>query len=803
MASTRWGILLTVLWALLSVSCAGRVLDLRNIGVPVYIELPSGADVENKEYFDQISSMFEALDRERHIISGNAFQNSRSVFQSLDPKFNKELITEESSISSACIQDLSFLNKSLHSNSSGLVISVLKYVDASSKLPSSVLSGNWMWLGDYIECKDISPIFNTDTNKTFKGNHFVVALSKHDLKPILGQYPIMFGMCLPDSCSTTDAQGLTNTAIFYVKLFSNSSAIENLDILAISAYSVTDKKFEHGTIAYLVVSGIICFLVLLGTVIDYFFANEKEAEPKGLVANYDEPYEEHSDRTGLLSNELFTNNIQEKRTTCNCKCLDGKLLEFFKAFSLYSNGKKLFGTQTAEGPLACLNGLRVLSMFWVILGHSYAFAIAFMENTADAAKILTRFSFQPIINGTYSVDSFFFLSGLLVAYLAIKQIDEKGSLNWFYYFIHRYWRLTPLYAFVIFYFAYVFQYTFVGPLEFFADTEGQGFNQSVESCRKYWWSNLLYVNNLAPEYGSLAKTCLGWGWYLANDMQFYVIFGPVVILLFAFNKIAGLVTVAVLTLSCIITRASLVAYFGLYDENGLPTKHTNNTWAQNGVLYQRPYARYSVYVVGMLIGYILAKSHNRIRIHRLLALLGWCVATASGLAVIYGLYYYNHHMSLSSLANSSSSAHMTLVESIFYIGLGRTVWGLCLGWVVLACVSGNGSFVKDILSWKIWAPLGRLTYAAYLVHPIVIYTYNLNLRTPLYFSDLTMIYLFISNLVLSYVFAFIVSMLVEAPMIQLEKLVLVPLGRSIARPLNLYTNRFVENLRGLFRRNEE
>jgi len=32
-------------------------------------------------------------------------------------------------------------------------------------------------------------------------------------------------------------------------------------------------------------------------------------------------------------------------------------------------------------------------------------------------------------------------------------------------------------------------------------------------------------------------------------------------------------------------------------------------------------------------------------------------------------------------------------------------------------------FVNSFLSWKAFIPLGRLTYCAYLVHPIIMYTY--------------------------------------------------------------------------------
>jgi hypothetical protein len=48
---------------------------------------------------------------------------------------------------------------------------------------------------------------------------------------------------------------------------------------------------------------------------------------------------------------------------------NSKYRNFLEAFSLKSNLKKLISTQrTAK--LSCLCGLRVLTLFWVIFGHS-------------------------------------------------------------------------------------------------------------------------------------------------------------------------------------------------------------------------------------------------------------------------------------------------------------------------------------------------------------------------------------------------------------------------------------------------
>ena len=47
-----------------------------------------------------------------------------------------------------------------------------------------------------------------------------------------------------------------------------------------------------------------------------------------------------------------------------------KLKKLLVGFSLYSNTKKLMDTKVLRGQISCLNGIRFLSMTWVLLTHT-------------------------------------------------------------------------------------------------------------------------------------------------------------------------------------------------------------------------------------------------------------------------------------------------------------------------------------------------------------------------------------------------------------------------------------------------
>ena len=55
----------------------------------------------------------------------------------------------------------------------------------------------------------------------------------------------------------------------------------------------------------------------------------------------------------------------------------GTIEKVLLSFSVYLNGVKILSTNQASGSLSAVNGIRFLSMAWVILGHSYFFAMNF------------------------------------------------------------------------------------------------------------------------------------------------------------------------------------------------------------------------------------------------------------------------------------------------------------------------------------------------------------------------------------------------------------------------------------------
>ncbi|XP_059157408.1 nose resistant to fluoxetine protein 6-like isoform X2 [Physella acuta] len=421
------------------------------------------------------------------------------------------------------------------------------------------------------------------------------------------------------------------------------------------------------------------------------------------------------------------------------------------AFSVYTNGSKVLNTAQPPGSLSAINGIRFLSMSWVILGHTY-FTATLEVGTVPMTAILDHlkdWTFDAIYNAGLAVDTFFTLSGLLVAYLTFKEIKKKGwKLNWPLFYFHRYWRLTPPYMLTM----------LMG--QGFLAFMGSGATWSMkmpsdrENCEANWWTNLIYVNNVVH----VDKMCMLHSWYLSNDMQFYVL-SPLMIVPFYFHYAAGVVSCLVFLLAQMITSGVLsvdnnwtaVALF-----SGPAPKKDGLDWQTH--YYFAPYGRIGPYIIGVMAGVLLATWKGKLRLHKAVVAVGWCVSTVSALAVLYGLH-----------GDISGERYSTAPVSAFYNAVSRAVWGACISWIVLASASGYGGPVNKFLSWSAFVPLSRLTYMAYLIHPYIMVIYFGNLESAYHLMDSSLVVSFLGLLVVSNMAAFLLMLGMESPMIALEK----------------------------------
>lgn len=609
-----------------------------------------------------------------------------------------------------------------------------KMLDASGKIGAGILEGNTKWLGSYDECFRIDrtlpgmPPSNSGFSTQFCGMKTNVPLGVIPLE-------IELTACVPKACSPKDLTYLYNDLL---KRLPTQSPVRVHDVKC-----NVDPEIDTRAVVAIVILGIFAVLMFVSTVYDLLVIQRQRHAAEH---SQSEILSDHIENLGENSPLL---NSREKKSVPKQESVAERLL---LAFSVYSNGKKILQVNQSSGTLTALNGIRFLSISWVVLGHTFGVMYPVLSNGyAILPDLYQRWSFQAVANAFVAVDSFFALSGLLLAYLTLKEMKKgqgKFRINWFMFYFHRFWRLTPAYMLLMMISICLSRYFGDGPL-----WPDQGIE--VNYCKNTWWKNLLYINNFYSE-----QSCFGVSWYLANDMQFFVL-SPLMLAPLYFKYRVGMVVCFIWLLGSAITPGVISNVLNLPPSafGGGGTIQGRTDYLSN--YYARPYCRIGPYIVGIIVGSLMYKTDCKVKINKYLNLLLWLVFATLAMVVLYGLR---------DPINFPEDA-LNRDVSALYNATHRIVWGACVCWVIFACATGNGGFINTLLSWSPFVPLARLSYCIFLSHFMIISTYFDSQKSLLYMDDLNAIYVFLATLVLSVMVAFVASLSFEAPMMGLEKVI--------------------------------
>ncbi|XP_077990383.1 O-acyltransferase like protein-like [Glandiceps talaboti] len=430
-------------------------------------------------------------------------------------------------------------------------------------------------------------------------------------------------------------------------------------------------------------------------------------------------------------------NIEEgngKKKSCKDKLQDCLL-----SFSVIDCARSILSMDHSKDSIQCLNGIRVISMSWIIVLHCYLMTVTgqIVGNRQYVdSYVQTYVPVTVLWRGDLGVEAFFVLSGTLVSYHTLKQLNKCGGprkFQWHYFYLHRYLRLTPVYAFTLMWYSTLALHMGYGLYWF-----GWQFGQAV--CSHTVWLNLVYLQNLIPFPGYL-NACMAWSWYVAVDMQLFI-FSPLFILLFYKNRIAGYVVSVVCAIAAL-GFCWLIAGTFAYLEGA-------------SVWYDKPYYRISQYLVGIILGYVLHNLNGQEKkINRWLNAFLWLIVFSVGIYVVY--------------SRTWQGQSLPITYSYVYELLHRTLFSVCIAWVIYACATGNAGFINTFLSWRMWLPLAKMNYVAYLVHLTIIQIYTGSSRYMLYYSTMHMITLFAGIWLITYGVSFLIATTVEMPFLRLEK----------------------------------
>lgn len=533
-------------------------------------------------------------------------------------------------------------------------------------------------------------------NLTFKSELFQTLITQVNS---FYSFHYQMGLCVPSVCTNEDVHEITSSI---AHLISWESDVHSCEIYE-------QKSLDRDQIAVIIVICIFIGLAMMAT------ALETSAKRFKKFFNYD-----------------------KLKTTW-------KLL---RAFSIRLNTKKVFDDNgPGDSTFSCLNGLRFLSIGWVVVIHVYSqLSPQFYREAVHSHTYATAFSFQIITSGSLSVDTFFFITGLLVSYQIVSLVDKKGIrfFNVPVIIARRLWRLLPSAMMTL-------GLIVILPLL----NSGPNWNDEtgalLRATRENWWTVLACVSNFLPFYNMPMVSI----WYISLDVQLFLMAMIILALLFKF-PVASYTVMVALSLTSILASGLVIYLSKALPIFLLTAPDKEVVFDQFYYGHTLPHGHVSVYIIGMAMGIYFART--TIPIWSILV--GWPVALALLFTALFSAYAF------------TDGSVPSGVESFFFAATYRTLWALGLAIMVFLCATRNGGFINAILSWKAFVPLNRLSYLVYLLHVLFITYLHGSFKGVVDLADHTNVWFAVGTIGLSYFGAYFMKIIFEAPLAELEKILL-------------------------------
>lgn len=239
----------------------------------------------------------------------------------------------------------------------------------------------------------------------------------------------------------------------------------------------------------------------------------------------------------------------------------------------------------------------------------------------------------------------------------------------------------------------------------------------------------------------------------------FFIMGVLILPLYQTRKWMGWLTIAVLS------GVSFAVTMVLCLRNKLGPYVFDNHYEQyNYYVYSRSYTRAPVYFVGIVAAWLLNELESKgftresrpltLRARTCASLIA-CTAGALLLACIF--------IPVTDYGRNANSWDNAPVASALYLTFSRTAWAVSCAAITLLCYYGYMPIVDGILSAPIFTPLARLTYGAYLCHPLM-FMYDGATAMQFYtFTPLSLFSRFLSVAALACLGSMALWILVERP----------------------------------------
>ncbi|EDV38987.1 uncharacterized protein Dana_GF25080, isoform B [Drosophila ananassae] len=605
--------------------------------------------------------------------------------------FGLTKVANESSVSQKCHAQLRQVQRGIL----GKQPWAMKVLDASGTKPSGFVYGQNYWLGSREACRGVQRPVGITLSKNFdRVMHYgiITQQAPFDMDyrviylrhsspwqveiKLMSEQIIHIGLCLPSSCSSEEVKSLAQNYVSAGMFAENEIFDIRPEVVYMKDLQLKEAFFERASFRLVVAC-------LLATGALMLCAQQLTAAKK-LAPLADEP------DPGLAPAE------SELWRALHSMLQWEKFQKFVPCWDVPANWAKIFSVrENSPNEIPLMNGLRSVCAIWIMVFHVVWFMYFTVHNKTVLISYAEQAFFQYVSSAPLLVDVFFTISGFLQTYnflrnsQQIEAVRRNGlgqNLKLFGKLLfHRYLRLGPLYLVVMATVDLV--YAYIGDVSVYHINE-----RFDEMCSRHWWRNLLFIQNLFDH----RDMCANWSWSLACEMQFFILANALLFLYVKYPKVAKSI-VASLFMATIAWSYSI----------GISIKFQlsfDAAFATGTEIYTSPFVRVLPYILGAATAWTLLKNKIQVDLSEPKERCCWHLALFVFFACIY----------------STVKRDLGYFMSISLFVFGRFFFSLSVCWMIAGSARGRGVWWSRLLEAKGFQHVSRLSYAIYLLNPLVI-----------------------------------------------------------------------------------
>lgn len=272
-----------------------------------------------------------------------------------------------------------------------------QFLDAWGKPPAGILQLplSVYMTGSYSECRELP-------NAHFclaQGVNYSQTFDEVTYTPF-----VSWGLCLPNSCEELLVESVLNnfTDSFFPHVLSR-----------VDVHCAETTEWSPGIYVVIAISCLLVTLAIAGTVADSCAPRPRSlSKPPSTTTSSIQglEFDENTLLTGSLSGGGEAVPLLTHTEMPDSHRVTHPTLDALRAFSLSRNAPLLFNMSTRKQGIGCFEGMRTLSMLWVVCGHTFLWLLKQQPpNTGAMLALGQNMAFQLIINTQLAVDTFFFI----------------------------------------------------------------------------------------------------------------------------------------------------------------------------------------------------------------------------------------------------------------------------------------------------------------------------------------------------------------------------------------------------------